>query len=66
MTSAIPPANFPAARASESSDWPGGAMPDSACVKAPGSKPLVSDLLDYRGVVTAASRLGFDYDDVPA
>jgi len=43
---------------------PGGTMADSPCVSAPGLKPKVQDLLDYQGVVAAAGRLGFDYDDV--
>lgn len=45
---------------------PGGAMAPSACVSAPGPQPRVRDGLDYQGRVNAVSRLGFDYDDVPA
>jgi tyrosinase len=44
---------------------PGGAMASSPCVSAPGPQPRVSDPLDYQGTVSAASRMGFDYDDVP-
>ena len=43
---------------------PGGAMAASPCVSAPGSQPLVQSSLDYQGSVSAASREGFDYDDV--
>ena len=43
---------------------PGGAMATSPCVTAPGGQPLVQQALDYQGSVNAASRLGFDYDDV--
>jgi tyrosinase len=44
---------------------PGGAMASSPCVAAPGGQPQVRQQLDYQGSVSAASRLGFDYDDVP-
>jgi tyrosinase len=44
---------------------PGGGLADSPCVSAPGPKPKVQDCLDYQGTLTAISRLGFDYDDVP-
>ncbi len=44
---------------------PGGALAASPCVSAPGPQPAVRDGLDYQGVVAPASRLGFDYDDVP-
>jgi tyrosinase len=44
---------------------PGGAMAASPCVGAPGPQPRVRDGLDYQGSVTAVSRMGFDYDDVP-
>jgi hypothetical protein len=37
----------------------------SACATAPGPQPSVRDGLDFQGKVSAASRLGFDYDDVP-
>ena len=43
---------------------PGGAMASSPCVSAPGAQPRVKSSLDYQGVVNAASREGFDYDDV--
>lgn len=43
---------------------PGGAMASSPCVSAPGSQPQVQSSLDYQGVINAASRAGFDYDDV--
>jgi len=44
---------------------PGGPMPGSLSASAPGATPRVEDLLDYRGVIVAGSRQGFDYDDVP-
>ena len=44
---------------------PGGSMGTSPCVSAPGPQPRVRDGLDYQGTLNAASRLGFDYDDVP-
>jgi tyrosinase len=44
---------------------PGGLMAISPGVIGPGLQPRVQDLLDYQGVVSAASRMGFDYDDVP-
>lgn len=44
---------------------PGGGLAGSPCVDAPGSQPMVQHSLDYQGIVAAASRLGFDYDDVP-
>ena len=43
---------------------PGGPMAASALVSAPGPQPIVQSSLDYQGSVNAASRLGFDYDDV--
>ena len=43
---------------------PGGGLSDSPCVSAPGPQPAVRDSLDYQGALNAASRLGFDYDDV--
>ena len=43
---------------------PGGAMATSPCVPVPGPKPRVSDCIDYRGAISAAAILGFDYDDV--
>src|SRR5437773_4498510 len=43
---------------------PGGAMAASPTVSAPGPTPRVRNSLDYQGVVSAGSRLGFDYDDV--
>ena len=44
---------------------PGGTLASSPCVAAPGPQPLVRNCLDFQGAVTAAARLGFDYDDVP-
>lgn len=44
---------------------PGGTMAPSPCVSAPGLSPRVRDSLDFQGKVSAASNLGFDYDDVP-
>jgi tyrosinase len=44
---------------------PGGSMAGSSSVSAPGPQPRVQDSLDYQGSVSAVSRLGFDYDDVP-
>ena len=44
---------------------PGGAMAASPCVTAPGGQPQVQQALDYQGTINAASRMGFDYDDVP-
>ena len=43
---------------------PGGALAASPCVSAPGPQPVVRSQLDFQGVVSAASRMGFDYDDV--
>ena len=43
---------------------PGGALAASPCVSAPGPQPVVRGQLDFQGVVSAASRMGFDYDDV--
>jgi tyrosinase len=44
---------------------PGGSLATSPCVAAPGPQPRVRDGLDYQGTVSAAARLGFDYDDAP-
>jgi tyrosinase len=44
---------------------PGGGLASSPTAAAPGRKPRVRDLLDLQGQVSAAGRLGFDYDDVP-
>jgi tyrosinase len=44
---------------------PGGEFPPSALTGAPGARPTVGALIDYQGVASPASRLGFDYDDVP-
>ena len=44
---------------------PGGRFPPSPVTNAPGLTPKVGDLIDYQGVMTPGSRLGFDYDDVP-
>lgn len=43
---------------------PGGPLAASALVTAPGPQPIVASSLDYQGSINAASRLGFDYDDV--
>jgi len=45
---------------------PGGPMAPSPAATAPGPQPRVRDTLDYRGTINAVSRMGFDYDDVPA
>jgi tyrosinase len=44
---------------------PGGNFPNSLVVSVPGLTPAVRDMIDYQGVLKPASRLGFDYDDVP-
>jgi len=44
---------------------PGGTLAASPCASAPGAQPQVQQALDYQGTVSAASRMGFDYDDVP-
>lgn len=44
---------------------PGGTMASSRLTQAPGPSPTVGALVDYQGVLTAATRLGVDYDDVP-
>lgn len=44
---------------------PGGPLATSPCVSAPGLQPRVQDCLDYQGSLSAVSRMGFDYDDVP-
>jgi tyrosinase len=44
---------------------PGGSLAASPCVSAPGGQPVVRQMLDFQGRVSFASRLGFDYDDVP-
>ncbi|MGH3884174.1 MAG: hypothetical protein ACRDRC_12345, partial [Pseudonocardiaceae bacterium] len=44
---------------------PGGTLAPSPLANAPGLRPRVRDMIDYQGVRTPASRLGFDYDDVP-
>ena len=43
---------------------PGGALPGSPSVNAPGPEPQVQDCLDYQGSLASVSRMGFDYDDV--
>lgn len=43
---------------------PGGPLATSPIVSAPGPQPRVQSSLDYQGTVNAASRMGFDYDDV--
>jgi tyrosinase len=45
---------------------PGGAMAAAPAATAPGPQPRVRQTLDYRGTINAVSRMGFDYDDVPA
>jgi tyrosinase len=42
---------------------PGGPLATSPCVSAPGGAPRVQDCLDFQGVIGAAARMGFDYDD---
>jgi tyrosinase len=44
---------------------PGGPFPSVIATSAPGPKPDVRAMIDFQGLKTAASRLGFDYDDVP-
>ena len=44
---------------------PGGTLAPSPIVPAPGLSPRVQDMLDFHGVISAASNEGFDYDDVP-
>jgi tyrosinase len=44
---------------------PGGTLAPSLIVSAPGLSPRVRDMLDYQGSVSAAAKMGFDYDDVP-
>jgi tyrosinase len=44
---------------------PGGALASSPCTAAPGPQPRVRDSLDYQGTISATTRMGFDYDDVP-
>jgi tyrosinase len=44
---------------------PGGTMALSPQVAGPGLTPTVGSMIDYQGVLQSASKLGFDYDDVP-
>ena len=44
---------------------PGGTFGTSQSTSFPGLRPFVREMIDYQGVVNSASRLGFDYDDVP-
>lgn len=44
---------------------PGGNFPPSVLTSAPGLTPAVRHMIDYQGTMMPASRLGFDYDDVP-
>jgi len=44
---------------------PGGTFAVSQNTNFPGLRPIVREMIDYQGIVDAASRLGFDYDDVP-
>jgi tyrosinase len=43
---------------------PGGTMASSPLTDAPGLRPSVRAMIDWQGVRTPTSRLGFDYDDV--
>jgi len=43
---------------------PGGTLAPSMAAAAPGPQPKVRDCLDFQGAVSAAARMGFDYDDV--
>src|SRR5262249_21744042 len=43
---------------------PGGTLAPSPIVAAPVLSPFVKDMLDYHGVISPASNMGFDYDDV--
>jgi len=44
---------------------PGGTLASSPVATAPGPQPQVQSCLDFQGTLNAASRMGFDYDDVP-
>jgi tyrosinase len=44
---------------------PGGILATSPATTAPGGQPRVRDCLDFQGRLNLASRMGFDYDDVP-
>ncbi len=44
---------------------PGGHMTPSSLASAPGLSPIVRQMIDFQGLTDGASRLGFDYDDVP-
>jgi tyrosinase len=44
---------------------PGGTLAPSPLTAAPGLSPTVGALIDYQGLLTSPTRLGFDYDDVP-
>jgi tyrosinase len=44
---------------------PGGALATSTIVSAPKPKPTVGEMLDWQGKISSATRMGFDYDDVP-
>ena len=44
---------------------PGGTLASSTIVSAPSSSPTVRSMIDYQGFINSASRIGFDYDDVP-
>lgn len=43
---------------------PGGDLSRSACVDAPGPRPLVSQMIDFQGQISEKAQLGFSYDDV--
>jgi tyrosinase len=44
---------------------PGGTLAPSPLVGAPGASPTVGAMIDFQGVLTPSSRLGYAYDDVP-
>jgi hypothetical protein len=44
---------------------PGGGLASSAIVPAPAATPNVGEMIDWQGKLVPASRMGFDYDDVP-
>ena len=42
-----------------------GSFPGSSFVSAPGTTPIVEQMIDWQGKINTADILGFDYDDVP-
>ena len=42
-----------------------GSFPGSSFVTAPGSTPIVAQMIDFQGKLDPSDLLGFDYDDVP-